>query len=110
MKLFPTYRVLAYVVGVLLVFGTVVSLCKYLLPEGSALQTFGEDFSIVWMLHGFVYMAYVVVAFLLSHRAGWSLQYFLLMMVAGLIPGLMFWVERNVAHKVRTETPELLTS
>ena len=36
-KLFTAYRVLALVVGVLLVVGALGSLCKYLLADGSKL-------------------------------------------------------------------------
>ena len=36
--LFKTYRVLAFIVGVLLIVGTVGSVLKYGLPEGSSLQ------------------------------------------------------------------------
>lgn len=30
------------------------------------------------------------------------------MLVAGLVPLLIFFVERNVAHKLRTESPGLI--
>ena len=72
-KLFPTYRVLAFVVGVLLAFCSLVALpLKYLAAEGSDLQEFGEAASIMWVVHGWVFMVYVVVAFLLARRAGWT--------------------------------------
>ena len=108
MKLFPVYKVLAYVVGTLLVVGTLASLCNYLLEDGTTLQRLGEQLSIIWMLHGWVYIAYVVTAFLLSQRAGWKLTFLGLMLLAGLVPGLIFWVERRVEAKVRTEAPALV--
>jgi integral membrane protein len=108
-KLFPTYKVLAYVVGTLLVIGTLASLCNYLLADGSTLQRLGEQLSIIWMLHGWVYIAYVVTAFLLSQRAGWKLGFLGLMLLAGLVPGLIFWVERRVEAKVRAEAPALVS-
>lgn len=108
MKLFPAYRVLALVVGVLLaVCALVAAPLKYLATEGSGLQTFGEDASILWLVHGWVFMVYVVVAFFLARRAGWTVGFTLLMLVAGLIPLLIFWVERQVVIKVRAETPEI---
>ena len=64
--LFTTYRVLAFVVGVLLLVGTCASLAKYLLTEGSDLQQLGEALTPVWLVHGWIYMVYVVVAFLLG--------------------------------------------
>lgn len=108
-KLFPTYKVLAYVVGTLLVIGTLASLCNYLLADGTTLQRLGEQLSIIWMLHGWVYIAYVVTAFLLSQRAGWKLGFLGLMLLAGLVPGLIFWVERRVESKVRAEAPTLVS-
>ncbi len=104
--LFKTYQVLAFIVGVLLLVGTVGSVLKYGLDSGS-LQQLGEDLTPVWLVHGWVYMVYVVIAFVLTQRAGWTIPRFLLMMVAGLVPALIFWVERRVAHQLRAEHPEL---
>ena len=103
-NLFTAYHWLALVVGVLLAFGSLVALpLKYLAAEGSALQEFGEAASIVWVVHGWVFMVYVVVAFLLSRRSGWSLRFTALVLVAGLVPLLIFWVERRVAERFRAE-------
>ena len=109
MKLFQVYRVLAFVVGVLLAFCALVAApLKYLAPEGSSLQEFGETASILWVAHGWVFMIYVVVAFLLARRARWTIGFTVLMLVAGLVPLLIFWVEHRVAQKVRAEHPELV--
>jgi integral membrane protein len=106
-RLFTTYRVLAIVVGVLLAFCSLVALpLKYLTTEGSDLQSFGESASILWVAHGWVFMVYVVVAVLLARRAGWSLRFTLLALVAGLVPLLIFWVERTVTQRFRAEHPE----
>ena len=109
MKLFNAYRVLALVVGVLLAFCALVAApLKYLAAEGSALQQFGESASIMWLFHGWIFMVYVVVTFLLSRRLKWSITFTLLNLVAGLIPLLIFWVEHQVTRKVRAEHPELV--
>ena len=108
-NLYNTYRVLAYVVGVLLAFCALVAApLKYLATEGSDLQQFGEAASIMWLFHGWIFMVYVVVAFLLARQAKWSVSFTVLMLVAGLIPLLIFWVERKVTQKVRAENPELV--
>ncbi len=107
-RLFTSYRVLAFVVGVLLAFCSLVALpLKYLATEGGDLQRFGESASIMWVAHGWVFMIYVVVTFLLSRRAGWSAPFTVLTLAAGLIPLIIFWVERRVVAKVRAEHPEL---
>ena len=107
-NLFITYRALAFVVGVLLLALAVGMVLKYVLADGSDLQTFGDSLTgVVALIHGWVYIVYVVVAFLLSRRAGWSLQYLLLMLLAGLVPVLIFWVEHSVVTRLRAEHAEL---
>jgi integral membrane protein len=109
-KLFNAYRVLAIIVGVLLAFCSLVALpLKYLATEGSDLQQFGESASIMWVAHGWVFMIYVVVAFLLSRKANWTPAFTILALAAGLIPLLIFWVEHRVSQRFRAEHPELAT-
>ena len=54
------------------------------------------------------YIIYFVVTFFLSRRATWSLPFTLLVLVAGLIPLLIFWVEHRVMQKLTAENPELV--
>lgn len=104
-----TYRVLALVVGVLLAFCSFVALpLRYIPAEGSDLQQLGETLSIMWVAHGWVFMAYFVVTFLLARRLRWSVMFTILNLAAGLIPLLIFWVEHQVNLKVRAEHPELV--
>jgi integral membrane protein len=106
--LLTTYRWLALVVGVLLAFCSLVAMpLKYLAPDGTALQEFGETASVLWVAHGWIFMVYVVVAFLLARRAGWTMPFTVLCLVAGLVPLLIFWVEREVVKRLRAEHPEL---
>ena len=106
--LFNTYRVLALVVGVALAFCALVAApLKYLAAEGSSAQDLGESLSILWALHGTLYMAYFVVALILAYRARWTPQFTVLMLVAGLVPLLMFFVEHRVVQRARAEHPEL---
>jgi integral membrane protein len=109
-KLYPAQRVLAMVVGVLLAFCSLIALpLKYLAPDGSDLQTFGENASIMWAVHGWVFIVYVVVSFLLARRAGWTMQFTILILAAGLVPLLIFWTEHLVTEKLKAENPELVT-
>jgi integral membrane protein len=108
-KLFNTYRVLAFIVGILLAFCSLVSFpLEHFAAEGSTLQTFGKNSSILWALHGWVFMVYVVVAFFLSRREKWTIVFTVVALAAGLIPLLIFWVEHRVVQKVRAENPELV--
>lgn len=111
MTLFNAYRVLAILVGVLLAFCSLVALpLKYLAADGSSLQAFGENASIMWVAHGWLFMVYVVVAFLLSRKAGWSWGFTGTALIAGLIPLLIFWVERKVTQRYRADMGEPVTS
>ena len=105
-KLFTTYRVLAMIVGVLaLAVGMVL---KYLTTEGTDVQAFGDQLTgVVALIHGWVYIVYVVVAFLLSRRAGWSLEFLVVLLLAGLVPVMIFFVEHRVVSRLRTEHAEL---
>lgn len=106
-KLFRAYRVLALVVGVLLTFNAfVVFPLEHFLTEGTSLQKLGSDLAFLWVIHGWFYMAYFVVSFFLARRLRWSIGFTLLMFVAGLVPLLIFWVERVVVAKVRAESAE----
>lgn len=110
-KLFPAYRVLAILVGVLLAFcSLVVAPARYLASDGSGLQQWGEDWSILWAVHGWVFIVYVVVSFLLWRQTRWTLPFALLVLVSGLIPLVIFYVERVVTRRIRADHPELATT
>jgi integral membrane protein len=107
-RLLTAYRILAPVVGILLAFCSLVALpLKYLAAEGGSLQQFGEDASIMWLFHGWIYIVYFIVTCLLALKAGWSIRFALLVLVAGLVPLLIFWVERRVVHKLKAEDPDV---
>jgi len=105
LNLFRAYRVLAILVGVLLTVLVFVAMpMKYFLTEGSDLQSFGDSLTMVVAIgHGYLYMAYLVVAFFLARKARWTLGFTLLMLVAGLVPVLIFFVEHWVARKFLAE-------
>ncbi len=86
------YRIMAWIVGVgLLVLVLVAMPLKYIGDNDTVV-------AIVGPLHGFLYMAYVVLTFDLARRAKWSFVRMVLVMLAGTIPFLSFWVERKVSH------------
>lgn len=106
--LFVSYRVLAMVVGVLLAFcALIVFPARHFAAQGSSLQQFGETWSILWVAHGWVFIVYVAVSFLLWRQTRWTLPFALLVLVSGLIPLVIFFVERVVTRRIRAEHPEL---
>jgi integral membrane protein len=103
-KLVTWYRILAFVVGVLLVALAIGMVMKYGLTEGTEAQVLGEEItSVVALVHGWIYIVYVVVAFVLSRRAGWSLGFLAVLLLAGLIPVMIFFVEHRVMQRLRAE-------
>jgi integral membrane protein len=106
--LFTAYRVLAIIVGVLLAFCSLVVLpARHFAATGSSLQQWGEQWSILWAAHGWVFIVYVIVSFLLWRQTRWSLPFALLVLISGLIPLVIFWVEHVVTKRIRAEHPEL---
>ncbi len=118
------YRVMATIVGVLLVVLILIGvpLANF---DGSAMWgvfdstptwvTAGSDVNQVGetittylgVAHGWLYMIFLVSAFLLSRRAGWSLPFTLVTLVCGTVPILSFWAEHRATRRVRAEHPEL---
>lgn len=107
-RLFTAYRVLAMIVGVLLLIGYAALPLYYLLPDGDTAQSVGAKMMLVWPVHGWVYIIYLIVAFLLITKAGWKLSTLPLTLIAGLVPILIFWVEHRVSARLRSEFPELV--
>lgn len=92
------FRLLAYVVGVMLL-GLVTAMgFKYLAGEPRGVEIVGP-------IHGFVYAVYLALALDLAIRAKWSVRATLLVLVAGTIPFLSFVAERTVTRRLHTGQP-----
>jgi integral membrane protein len=93
------YRVMAYVVGVALILLVVVGMpLKYLADQPELVATVGP-------LHGFLFIVYLVAAFDVGRRSCWSLTRMALVMLAGTIPFVSFYAERQVSRWVRDAAP-----
>ena len=106
------YRVMATVVGVLLVVLILVGVpLKYLTAEGSDPQQLGEWITTyLGVAHGWLYMIFLVTAFLLARAARWELPFTLVTLVSGTVPVLSFWAEHRATARVRAEHPDLVGS
>jgi len=111
-RLLLAYRVLATVVGVLLVVLCLIGLPlneahridPAWFPVGTSAQQLGSDISrYLGVAHGWLYMSFVFVAFVLSRRARWELSFTLVTLVCGTIPLLSFWAERRATRRVKAE-------
>ncbi len=91
------YRIMAYVVGVLLVI---------LICVGVPMKWIWHDETVVtWtgMPHGWLYMLLLITAFDLGRRAKWSWKRLILIALAGTVPFLSFVAERSATKDVRSK-------
>jgi integral membrane protein len=90
------YRVIAYVVGVVLIVLVVIGMpLKYGAERPIVVETVGPA-------HGFLYMVYLVATVDLARRARWPLGRMVLVMLAGTVPFVSFYAERLVTRWVRS--------
>ena len=86
------YRIIAWVVGVVLIVLVLVGMpLKYLADNDAVVAGVGPA-------HGFLFILYVLATFDLGRRLRWHLTRMVLVMLAGTIPFLSFWAERKVSH------------
>ena len=89
------YRVMAWIVGVLLIALILVAVpLKYLGGIEGPVTVLGT-------LHGWLYFIFFLTACDLALRASWTLRGTVLTLVAGTVPILSFVAERNATRKTR---------
>lgn len=114
------YRVMATIVGILLVVLILVGVplanfdgssmwgfipsTPALVTEGSSVQSFGEGIThYLGVAHGWLYMIFLVTAFLLARKALWEPGFTVVTLICGTIPLLSFWAEHRATQRVRRE-------
>lgn len=89
------FRVLAYVVGVMLLILCLAMVLRY--GFGDATMS-----KITAPIHGGFYMIYLITVMNLGMKARWSWPYMLGVMLGGTVPFLSFYVERRVTQRVQS--------
>jgi len=102
------YRVMAYIVGTLLIILVLVGVpLKYLCADGSTAQEWGEHITTyLGIAHGWLYMIFLVTAAMLARAARFTLGFTVVVLVLGTVPVLSFYAE----HKARLRALETLTA
>ncbi|CAN5765629.1 DUF3817 domain-containing protein [soil metagenome] len=97
------YRVMAYVVGVLLVVLVLVGVpLKYLATPGTGPQEVGEWITTyLGVAHGWLYMVFLVAAALLARQARWSVPFTIATLLLGTVPLASFVAERRATAHTR---------
>jgi integral membrane protein len=91
------YRVMAYVVGTLLIVLVCIGMpLKYIWDNDTVVMYAG-------IAHGWLYMILLITAFDLGRRARWSWKRLILIALAGTIPFLSFVAERSATKDVRAK-------
>jgi integral membrane protein len=93
------FRVVAYVVGVVLIVFILVAMPLKYFADSPGLV------AVIAPVHGVLYMVYLVVTFDLSMRAKWPLSRMVLLLLAGTVPVLSFVAERWATARVRELEP-----
>lgn len=95
------YRVAAWVTGVgLLLLAFYAMPAKYLFDQPRPVAVIG-------MVHGFLYMIYIVCTLVLAERCRWRPFEALVILLAGTVPVASFVAERQVTQRVRAGRPVL---
>ncbi|MDT9593032.1 DUF3817 domain-containing protein [Nocardioides zeae] len=114
------YRVMATIVGVLLIVLILVGVplanfdgssmwgfipsTPSLVAEGSTAQQVGEGIThYLGVAHGWLYMIFLLTAFLLARKALWEPGFTIVVLLCGTIPVLSFWAEHRATARVRKE-------
>ena len=92
------YRVMAWIVGVLLVALTFGMVLKYGFEIDDVVR-------VVAPTHGALFMVYLVAAMQLAVSRRWPIRFTLLVLVSGAVPFLSFVMERRVSERERSAQP-----
>jgi integral membrane protein len=97
---------MAYVVGTLLIVLVCVGVpLDHLTATGSSPQKVGAWITTnLGVLHGFLYMVFLVAAADLARRARFPLAFAIMILLMGTVPFLSFVAERLATAKVRAST------
>lgn len=117
------YRFMATVVGILLVVLILIGvpLANFdgtgmwnvfpstpdLWAQGSTAHEIGEGITqYLGVAHGWLYMIFLVTAFLLARQQGWEMSFTVVTLVCGTIPVLSFWAEHRATKRAKAEDAE----
>ena len=100
------YRVMANIVGcfVSIVFGCFFA--QLATSDQSWFNRHDVVIQVIDQVHGFLYMAFLVMAALLSRKAHWTVPFTITTLLAGTIPIVSFWAEHRATKAVRAKFPE----
>lgn len=102
-RLLLAYQVMATIVGVNLLLVMAGFIGKLTTDEGSWWNRHQDIFLVIDQLHGFLFMALIVIVARLGLRQKWSWGYMLSVIVLACIPLVSFWAERRTTLRVHAD-------
>jgi integral membrane protein len=96
------YRILAYVVGINLIFVIGAWIAQLSTADSSWWNRNSDGIGIVDMIHGYLFMALLVLIAVLAHRHRWKPAFIVTTMLFATIPFVSFWAEHRATMAVRS--------
>lgn len=94
---------MANIVGILLVPIVFGWLGKLVTDEGSLIHDIGEKTELLAVMHGWLYMIFLIFAAILARKAQWSVPFTVTTLLAGTVPFVSFWAEHRATKAVRSQ-------
>lgn len=102
-RLLQAYQVMATIVGINLLIVMAGFLGKLATDPGSWWNRHQSAFMIIDQLHGFLFMALIVIVARLGLRQKWSWGFMLSIVLLACVPLVSFWSERRTTHRVHAD-------
>ena len=93
------FRIMAFATGVVLICGTLALILK----DAVGVKHMEPGTGILWVLHGYLFLVYVITVLQLGLKARWHLFRVVLVAAAGTIPTMSFVAEHFVTRQVRAQ-------
>lgn len=94
------YRIMATIVGCFVIVVFALFFAQLATGPTSWFNRHEEQIGFFDMVHGFLYMGFLVVAALLARAQRWSILFTATTLLAGTVPILSFWAERRATAAV----------
>jgi integral membrane protein len=100
-KVAVAYRVVAYVVGINLIFVIGAWIAQLSTSDDSWWNRNSGGIGIVDMIHGYLFMALLILIAVLARRHRWKPAFTVTTMLFATIPFVSFWAEHRATQAVR---------
>jgi len=63
-------------------------------------------FDIVWpvgMAHGILWLSYLVISLMVSHKLGWNILYWLLVLFISVVPFAFILLDKNISYEINRQ-------